>query len=45
MTSATDTGDTRSDDQDIDMLMRCCVHHHLSTVHANGLSYTLGVVG
>ena len=45
VTSATDTGDTCSDDQDIDMLRRCCVHHHLSIVHANGLSYRRGVVG
>ena len=45
VTSATDTGDTRADDQDIDMRMRCCVHHHLSPVHAHGLRYTRGVVG
>jgi hypothetical protein len=45
VTRATDTGETRSDDQDIDMRMRCCVHYHLSTVHANGLRSTLGVIG
>src|SRR5262249_13423257 len=32
VTRATDTGETRADDQDIDMLRRCCVHYPLSTV-------------
>src|SRR4029453_8057664 len=39
VTSATDTGEGCSDDQDFDLRMRCCVHHYLATVHANGLSY------